>query len=335
MDLRELEVLGAGAGRDVDDPGAGVERHVGPRDHAMLDLRAGLEVVERPAVAEADELAPRRPRLVGRIRLRRDRHPVARGQPPVLELGIDGGGHVGRERPRRRRPHHQRLARPLEQREAHVERGILALLVHARLRELVLRERRAAARAPLGGAVPAKQPAAVMHHAQEAPDVLDVGVAERVVVALPIHPHPEPLRRPAQLVRGPGDHLAAARGEALEPVLLDLALGVQAERLLHPDLDPQPLAVPPVLVALVAAAQRLIALEHVLERAPPRGVDAHHLVGSDRAVDEGERRAVRVLLAQALEHPVAVPPRQRLGLDAPVIRHGRQTSEPARHARGF
>jgi hypothetical protein len=64
-------------------------------------------------------------------------------------------------------------------------------------------------------------------------------------------------------------------------------------------------------------------------------VNAHHLVGSDRAVDEGERRAVRVLLAQALEHPVAVPPRQRLGLDAPGIRHGLQASEPARHARAF
>ena len=53
---RELEVLGAAARRDVDDPGALLERHVLPGDHPVLDLLGGRQVVERPLVAEPDEV---------------------------------------------------------------------------------------------------------------------------------------------------------------------------------------------------------------------------------------------------------------------------------------
>ena len=56
--LRELEVLAAAAGRDVDDAGARVESDVGPRDHPVLDRGAGGERVERPAVAQPHELGP-------------------------------------------------------------------------------------------------------------------------------------------------------------------------------------------------------------------------------------------------------------------------------------
>ena len=51
-----------------------------------------------------------------------------------------------------------------------------------------------------------------------------------------------------------GDTLAAAGGELGEPVLLDVALRVQPERLLDLDLDPEALAVEAVLVALLVAA---------------------------------------------------------------------------------
>ena len=85
-----------------------------------------------------------------------------------------------------------------------------------------------------------------------------------------------------------GDPLAAARGELGKPVLLDVALRVQTERLLDLDLDPEALAVEAVLVALVEAAQRLVALEDVLQRAAPRVMDAHRVVRRDRAVEEAE-----------------------------------------------
>ena len=92
----ELEVLGAGAGRDVDDPGALLERDLVPRDDAVLDARAGREVVERALVAQADELrsrarAGRRCRRGSAPRAPTRRSRAARTRPP--------GG-----RPRRRSP---------------------------------------------------------------------------------------------------------------------------------------------------------------------------------------------------------------------------------------
>ena len=113
-----------------------------------------------------------------------------------------------------------------------------------------------------------------MDDLQEPPDVLDVRVAEREVVVAPVHPLAEPLRAPRQRLRRLDDDLAALAGELLEAVLLDLALRVQPELPLDADLDPEPLAVEAVLVPLVEAAQRLVALEDVLERPPPRRVDA-------------------------------------------------------------
>jgi len=38
VDARELEILAAGAGRDVHDPGSLVHRHVLPGNDAMFDL---------------------------------------------------------------------------------------------------------------------------------------------------------------------------------------------------------------------------------------------------------------------------------------------------------
>ena len=223
-----------------------------------------------------------------------------------------------------------RLAGPVEQREAHVERRVASLLVDARLRQLVLRERGAAARAPLGRAVPEVEPPALVDDLQEAPDVLDVRVAEREVVVPPVHPLAEPDRALGQRARGLDDHLATPPGELGEPVLLDLALRVEPEPALDADLDPEPLAVEPVLVALVVAAERLVALEDVLQRPAPGGVDAEHVpVGRHRAVDEAEPRAVGVLLAQPPEGLLALPELEHVALERVVIRLVRQRCEHA------
>ena len=58
VDTPELEVLLAGAGRDVDDPGSFVERDVVPRDHPVVNLCRWAELVERPAIPAARR-APR------------------------------------------------------------------------------------------------------------------------------------------------------------------------------------------------------------------------------------------------------------------------------------
>ena len=157
---------------------------------------------------------------------------------------------------------------------------------------------------------------------QEPPDVLDVRVRERVVVVVPVHPAAEAPVLVGDHLGELGDPLAAARGELREPVLLDVALRVQAERLLDLDLDPEPLAVEAVLVALVEAPERLVALEDVLQRAAPRVVDAHRVVRRDRAVEEAEPLAAAVLLAQLVEDALAVPPVEDLLLESGVIGDG-------------
>jgi len=78
-----------------------------------------------------------------------------------------------------------------------------------------------------------------------------------------------------------GDALAALRRELRETVLLDLPLRAEAEGLLDLDLDPQTLGVEAVLVALVEAAEGLVALEDVLQRAAVAVVDAGRVVGRE------------------------------------------------------
>jgi hypothetical protein len=112
-------------------------------------------------------------------------------------------------------------------------------------------------------------------------------------------------------------------GEGLQAVLLDLALGVEAELLLHPDLDPEPLAVVAVLIALVEALHGAEANEDVLERASPHVMNAHLLVGRDRAVDEAPALPTLVFLAQAREGPLALPTRQHLELERAMVGLGR------------
>ena len=124
-------------------------------------------------------------------------------------------------------------------------------------------------------------------------------------------------------------HAVAARArEAIEPVGLDLVLGVEPERLLDLDLDPQALAVEAVLVALILAQRRVVALEEVLQRPPPGVVDAHRVVRRDRPVDERERRPALVLAARRLlERAVAIPALEHGVLERDVVGLGRDGCE--------
>src|SRR5207249_8463959 len=138
-------------------------------------------------------------------------------------------------------------------------------------------------------------------------------------VVPPVHPLAEPLRGARDLRRRPDDEVAALARERLEAVLLDLRLRAEPEAALDPDLDPEALAVEAVLVALVEAAERLVALEDVLERATPRRVDGERLVRGDRPVDEAPGLLAPVLLPQALEDAFALPPVEHLELEGGVI----------------
>ncbi len=293
----------------------------------MIDAGGGREVVERAVVGEADELAAGQGSVDGAVVVAGARDPLAAVAQDVLGVGVDRRGDVRRQRPRRRRPHDQRLARPVAQREADEERRVGAVAVDVGLQQLVLGDRGPAARAPLGRAVGRVQPAALVDDLEEAPDVLDVRVREREVVGAPVHPLAEPLRAARELLGRPDDLLAAAAGELGEPVGLDLALRVEPELALDADLDPEALAVEAVLVALVEAAHRAVALEDVLEGAAPGGVDGEDLVGRHRAVDEAPARPAAVALADALERAPLLPQVEDLELEARMVGLRRQPLE--------
>src|SRR4029450_8862823 len=180
--------------------------------------------------------------------------PVAVAQ-AVLRVGLHGRGDVRRQGPGRGRPDDERLARPVFQGEADVQRRVLELRVVLVPRLLVLRERGAAAWAPLRRAVALVEPAAAVALLQEAPDVLDVRVREGEVVVAPVHPRAEALELRG-LDRGVlRDEGPAAARELGDAELLDLALRVEAERFLDLDLDVQALRGEAVRVAEVGRGE--------------------------------------------------------------------------------
>src|SRR5205814_10144738 len=110
------------------------------------------------------------------------------------------------------------------------------------------------------------------------------------------------------LHRGVLEHaLLALLDEAPDAVALDVLLGLEAELLLDLDLDPQPLAVEAVLVAQLAPEHGVVAQEQVRVGAAPGVMDAHRVVGRDRAVEERPALAALVAAHALLERALAGP----------------------------
>ena len=141
-----------------------------------------------------------------------------------------------------------------------------------------------------------------------------VGQPAQLVRVVPVHPHPEPDRL-LGLARRVGQHALLAEGDELaDAERLDVALRGEAEVALDVDLDPQALAVEAVLVALVLAEHGVEPLVEVLVGAAPGVVDAHRVVGRDRAVEEAPLGPARVLGAQPGERPTLAPRVEQLVL---------------------
>src|SRR4029077_6408341 len=274
------------------------------------------KVVERPAVAQAEERFPlhglddRRTRQRERLEhlLAEDERLAVHRRADVVELGVHREGDVRRQRPGGRRPDQEAFARPSFDRQLRVDRGVGHLAVAVAHRHLVLRQRGAAAGAPRHRAMALVQPAALLADLQDVPDVRDVVVGVRVVRVVPVHPLTEADGLLRDRLSGAIDARAARVGEPADAVRLDVPLAVQVQLALDLHLDPEALAVEAVLVALVLAEHGVVALIDVLVRARPPVVDAHGLdVGRDRAVIEGIVRVSGVLLPQHVEAALALP----------------------------
>ena len=138
-----------------------------------------------------------------------------------------------------------------------------------------------------------------------------VAQPEQLGRVVPVHPVAEPDAL-LGLAGGERQHPLLAQAHELgDAVRLDVALAREAQVALDVDLDPQALAVEPVLVALVLAEHRVEALVEVLVGAAPGVVDAHRVVGGDRPVEEAPARAALVLRAEPRERaPLGPLPEQ-------------------------
>ena len=136
---------------------------------------------------------------------------------------------------------------------------------------------------------------------------------------VPIHPVAQ-ADRLLGLAGGELQHaLLAGVDELVDAVRFDGRLGAHLQFALDFDFDPEPLAIEAVLIALVVAGHREVALEDVLVGASPGVVHAHRVVGGDRPVDEAPPRLAGVLGAQLAEDRGLLPEAQHLVLTADEV----------------
>ena len=294
-----------------------------PQDDPVLDALLGGKLVERPVILETlQRVALELPDdlVFGLQRLQPALDQVERFvlavRPRALcpdldvrQVGMSGHGHIRGESPRRRRPDQERLAGPVDQREADVEARMGDVLVALR-DDLVVGDAGAAPGTPRHDVAALVDVPLLVADLEEVPDGVVVLVRHRVVRVVPVHPVAEPDRL-LRLDVGESPHaLLAQLDELIDAELLDVGLGGHAEIFFDVDLDPQSLPVEAVLVSLLEALHGLVALEQVLVRPPPGVVNAHGVVCRNRPVHEGESLAGVVVANEVLlDDSALVPPR--------------------------
>ena len=206
----------------------------------------------------------------------------------IRQFRMDRRGHVGDQGPGRRGPDDERaILGSIDERETDVDRKMGPILV-ALGDDLVLGDTGAAAWAPGHDIVPLVDPAALMAGLQEMPDRVVVFVRHRVVGVVPVHPVAEPDRLVGDPFRVFPDSFLAAIDKLGDAIRFDIAFALETEFLFDFDLDPEALAVKPVLEALLLAEHGVIALEEILVGSAPGVVDTHRVVGGDGTIDERE-----------------------------------------------
>ena len=344
-----VEVVLAEGGGDVNDAGAGVERHeVGcddAPDHVLEAARLGREEVERRAVCLADEVRP--------LELALDlelaellRQPVE--QPAgedeslavlgacdhVVEVRPHGGVHVRRERPRGRRPHEQREVLLPDEREGDVDARVVDGLVP--LPDLPGAERRPSLSPPPDDLVSLIEQPLLEEPRQRPPDALDVRAVVGDVRLVQIHPEGDALGQLLPLARVPEDGVDALLDERLDPVGLDRGLAVDPELFLDLDLDREPVRVPARLAGDAVAPHRLVAGEQVLDDARQHMPVVGQAVGGGRSLVEDERPVRRGLGEGLLEDALPLPEAQDVALLTREVELGRDPREDRlRHGAAF
>ncbi|CAM5348471.1 hypothetical protein SCYAM73S_07417 [Streptomyces cyaneofuscatus] len=312
----DLEVVGAERGGLVDQTRTVLGRHVLGVDHVV---RLGREVDqrERALVAPAlhlrpgERLARRLPALAERLLQEGfgdDQLLLAVRRDDVPDPGVRGDRRVGDQRPGGGRPDQERrLAgqRAAGEGEADEDGRVDDRLVT--LRQLVVGEAGAAARAPGGDAVVLDQQVLVEDLLQRPPHGVHVLRVHRAVRVVQVDPVPHTRRELGEGVGVPGHGLTALGVELGDAERLDVLLAVEAQFFFHGEFDRQAVTVPAGLPAHVVALHGAEAGEDVLEDAGLDVVGAGHAVGGGRALVEDPLGAALGLVEALGEHLVLLP----------------------------
>ena len=257
--LAEPEVVLAEGDRGVHEAGALLRGHEVRLEHGVAARPVVGDVGEGRLVADAGQGAARQAiedlcalpqhSLDQRRGDHQDLVGIGGTHPRVLDLGADGNGRVGDQRPGRGGPDQEaspsskwRRLGSADGKRGDVYRGVLDVLVA--LGDLVRGERRAAAGAVGDHLVALVKAPVVPDLAQRPPDRLDVGVGERHVGVVEVDPEADPLGEPVPFLDVAEHRLAAALVELGDPVGLDLGLRGDPELPLDLQLDGQAVAVP-------------------------------------------------------------------------------------------
>jgi hypothetical protein len=253
----------------------------------------------------------------GRQRLRHDQHLGGGPRDDVGDGRVHGHRRVGDQGPGRRGPDEkggaQGLQRAAGDREpdvdARVDDGLVAL------RDLVVGQPGAAARAVRRHPMVLHQQALVVDLLQRPPHRLDVARVHRPVGLVGVHPVRHAAREVLELTDVPHHGLAAPRVELRDAVGLDVALAREPELLLDGQLHGEAVAVPAALARYVTALHGLEPREQVLEYPRLDVVGAGLAVRGRRPLVEHPGLAVLGLLEAPGEDVVALPAGQDLVLE--------------------
>ena len=334
------------------DAGALVGLDEVPGDHPPPDPagigRPRRQVVERAAVVHPDEQGARHGG-VGRRALAEDLLHQRRGHDVgadhrVVEVGADRGAGVGQEGPGRGGPGHEGQAGQgvapergpqargavalVAQRQPDIGRLVLDLAVDVGLAEFVAAQRRAAARTVRDDLDVLVEQLLFPEALQVRPDRLHVLGGEGPVGVVDVDPVADALGERLPLAHVITHRLLAQAGELGDPhLVLDLALGRDAQLLLHLHLDGQSVGVPAGLAGDGVAPHGPVAAEEVLVDPGPDVVETRSAVGRGRALVEDPRLGSGPQLDRPLEHPVGGPPGQLLVLEGGEIGIGGDRAE--------
>ena len=274
--------------------------------------------IERPRVAEPDQLLPLHPtdarRFGDRLPLQLDGPGTGIGNDQLLathlihavvELRIDRRRHVARQGPGRRGPHHQLPPRAVGQRKSDVDALVSDVFIPEG--QFVARERGTAAGAVRQHPVPAIEQLLLVQLGEQPPDRLDVLVGVGDIGRVVVEPVTGALGELLPVALVLEDALAAEGVELLDAIGLDVLLPLEAELLLDLELDREAVGVPPRLPGDLPPLGDAEPADEVLDGAAEDVVDPRAAVGRGRTFEEDERRAPGARPLHLLEELLLLP----------------------------